>query len=116
MREDGQHAKEACEATAGEKPAALVKRLKVSRHEAVAWGDPGRADEIEAGAGGRDGRAGPLEEVRKPRPQRPKRSHQRELRPLRLPELGQNPGNDGPWRKSIRLKTIPGLEKGVRAR
>ena len=36
-----------------ENPAALVKRLRVSRHEDEACGDPGRADETEAGGGGR---------------------------------------------------------------
>ena len=53
-REDGQRAKEDCSATAEEKPAALVNRRRVSRHEAVACGDPGSGAEIEAGAGGRD--------------------------------------------------------------
>ena len=61
MREDGWRANEACEATADEKPAALVKRRRVSRHEAVACGDPGSADETDAGTGGRDGREGRLE-------------------------------------------------------
>ena len=37
-----------------ENPAALVKRLRVSRHEAVACGDPGKGCETEAGEGGLD--------------------------------------------------------------
>ena len=60
MREDGRSANEACEATAEEKPAALVKPRRVSRHEAIACGDPGSADKTEAGTGGLDGREGPL--------------------------------------------------------
>ena len=40
-----------------ENPAALVKRLRVSRHEGKAYGDPGKGRETEAGAGGRDGEA-----------------------------------------------------------
>ena len=40
-----------------ENPAALVKRLRVSRHEDEARGDPGKGRETEAGAGGRDGKA-----------------------------------------------------------
>ena len=60
-REDGRRAKEACAATSNKKPAALVKRRRASRHEAVACGDPGSGDETEAGAGGRDGRGGLLE-------------------------------------------------------
>ena len=61
MREDGRRANEACEATADEKPAALVKRRRVSSHEAAACGDPGSADETKAGTGGSDGQEGPLE-------------------------------------------------------
>ena len=38
-----------------QKPAALAKRLRVSRHEDEACGDPGKGCETEAGAGGRDG-------------------------------------------------------------
>ena len=34
-----------------ENPAALVKRLNLSRHEAVACGDPGKGSETDAGAG-----------------------------------------------------------------
>ena len=52
MREDGHRDKEAWEATVEEKPAARVKRRRVSRHEDAAWGDPGKDCEIEAGAGG----------------------------------------------------------------
>ena len=51
-REDGRRANEACSATAEEKPAALVNRWIVSRHEGPACGDPGSADETEAGRGG----------------------------------------------------------------
>ena len=40
-----------------ENPAALVKRLRASRHEGEACGDPGKGCETEAGAGGRDGGA-----------------------------------------------------------
>ena len=40
-----------------ENPAALVKRLRVSRHEGEACGDPGKGCETEAGAGGCDGEA-----------------------------------------------------------
>ena len=61
MREDGRRAKEACEAAVKEKPAALVKRRRVSKHEVEACGDPGSADETEAGAGGRGIPAEPLE-------------------------------------------------------
>ena len=61
MREDGRHAKEACEATAEENPAALVKRWGVSRHEVEACGDPGRAIETVAEAGGRGAPEEPLE-------------------------------------------------------
>ena len=43
-----------CSATAEENPAALVNRRRVSRHEAVACGDPGSGAESEAGAGGLD--------------------------------------------------------------
>ena len=53
-REDGRRAKEACSSTFDEKPAALVYRQRVSRHEAAACGDPGSGAETEAGAGGRD--------------------------------------------------------------
>ena len=44
-----------------ENPAALLKRLRVSKHEAEAWGDPGKGCETEAGAGGRDEEAEPSE-------------------------------------------------------
>ena len=44
-----------------ENPAALVKRLRVSRHEDEAWGDPGKGRETEAGAGGRYVEAEPPE-------------------------------------------------------
>ena len=36
-----------------------MKRLRVSRHEAEALGDPGKGSETEAGAGGRGGGAEP---------------------------------------------------------
>ena len=49
-------------ATVEEKPAALVKRLRVSRHEDEALGDPGKGSETEAGAGGRGGGVEPPEE------------------------------------------------------
>ena len=45
-----------------EKPAALVKRRRVSRHEAEALGDLGKGSETEAGAGGHGGGAEPPEE------------------------------------------------------
>ena len=61
MREDGRRAKEACETTAEENPAALVKRRRVSRHEVEACGDPGRAVETMAGARGRGVLEEPLE-------------------------------------------------------
>ena len=61
-REDGRSAKEAYSATADKKPAALVNRRRVSRHEAVACGDPGSGAEIEAGAGGWDDLGGSPEE------------------------------------------------------
>ena len=44
-----------------ENPAVLVKRLRVSRHEDEAWGDPGKGHEAKAGAGGRDVEAEPPE-------------------------------------------------------
>ena len=47
-------ANEECSATAEENPAALVNLRRVSRHEAVACGDPGSGAESEAGAGGLD--------------------------------------------------------------
>ena len=61
MREDGRLAKEACEATAEENPAALVKRRRVSWHEVEACGDPGRAVETVAGAGGQGDPEEPME-------------------------------------------------------
>ena len=61
MREDGRSAKEACEATVEENPAALVKRRRVSRHEDEACGDPGKAGETVAGAGGLGAPEEPLE-------------------------------------------------------
>ena len=47
---DGEH--EACAATAEEKPAALVRRWTVPRHEGPVCGDQGSGDETEAGRGG----------------------------------------------------------------
>ena len=47
-------ANEECYTTAEENPAALVNLRRVSRHEAVACGDPGSGAESEAGAGGLD--------------------------------------------------------------
>ena len=61
MREDGLRDKEAWEATVEENPAALVKRLSLSRHEAIACGDPGKDCETEAGAGGLDEEEAQLE-------------------------------------------------------
>ena len=43
-----------------ENPAALVKHRRVSRHEVEACGDPGRANETEAGGQGRGVPAEPL--------------------------------------------------------
>ena len=53
-REDGRRANEDCSATAEENPAALVNLQRVSRHEAVACGDPGSGAKSKAGAGGLD--------------------------------------------------------------
>ena len=75
MRKDGQRAKEACEATVEENPAALVKRRRVSRHEGEACGDPGKVAETAAGAIGLGAPEEPLDEVRKPWPLGPIRSH-----------------------------------------
>ena len=61
MREDGRRAKEAWEATVEEKPAALVKRRSVFRHEGEAYGDPGKAPETVAGAKGLGAPEEPLE-------------------------------------------------------
>ena len=44
-----------------ENSTALVKRLRVSRHEDEAWGDTGKGRETKAGAGGRDVEAEPPE-------------------------------------------------------
>ena len=51
-RDDGRRANEASAATAEEKPAALVRRWTVSRHQGPDCGDPGSGDETEAGRGG----------------------------------------------------------------
>ena len=67
-REDGRRASEDCSATAEEKPAAVVHRWRVARHEAWADGDPGREDETEASSRGLDGTAGTLEEPAKAGP------------------------------------------------
>ena len=49
---DGRRANEVCAATSEEKPAALVRRWTVPRHEGSACGDPGSGDETKAGRGG----------------------------------------------------------------
>ena len=66
-RNDGRRANEACAATAEEKPAALVNRWTVSRHEGPACGDLGSVNETEAGRGGLGAQKEPLEEVHEPR-------------------------------------------------
>ena len=105
-----------------ENPAALVKRLRVSRHEGEACGDPGKGRETEAGAEGRGGEAEQPEgqrqvkEVGKPSSLRPVRSYQGEFRPRRHPELRKNPRNYRPRRKRVGLKPVPALEEGVSAR
>ena len=60
--EDGRRASADCSAIAEEKPAALEKRWRGARHEAWANWDPGRDDETESRAGGKDGTVGSLEE------------------------------------------------------
>ena len=51
-----------------------------------------------------------MKEVGKPGSLRPIRSHQGELCLPRFPEFRQNSGNDGPRRKRVGLKTVPGTE------
>ena len=118
-RNDGRRANEPCAATAEEKPAALVNRWTVSRHEGPAWGDPGSVDETEAGGGGLGTQKESLEEPPTngggPGTMDAEASKGEEG-PVRHLKLRQHLGKNGPRRKSIRQETVPRLEERVRPR
>ena len=114
--DDGQCANEACAATAEEKPAALVNRWIVSRHEGPACGDPGSADETEAGRGGLVAQKESLEEppTTGGGPRTTDVEGEKDL--VRHPKLRQYLRKNGPRRKSVRQGTVPGLEECFRPR
>ena len=115
-RDDGWRANEACAAIAEEKPAALVRRWTVSRHEGPACGDPGSVDETEAGRGGLGALKESLEEPPTTGGGPRTKDVEGEEGPVKHPKLCQHLGKNGPRQKSVRQETVPGLEERVRPR